>query len=248
MASFAGPVIRLFEYTGHNYSEQLLAMTATQVYSYNHLTNQWTGITGIALTGDATTRAQWASHKGVTIFTNEQHDLPRKYTGSGTTVALGGTPPKAVAVCDYMKHLFLWNVITSEGTFPRQGLFSLSYDTDWSSCNGFEINLDETPGEVLSALAQGPLQMVYKADGVAAVRFVGGKVRFQQEMLAFDEGILAPLSLQMVGNKGHVMLATDYQLYQIDMGVVKVLPPKVIDKLPKNHGPALCYSLYVRGG
>jgi hypothetical protein len=225
------PILKLMLYTGTSYTSTVVRMTPTKVFSAASGASSWTDVTGTDLTGTSTTRPQWTMHKGVLVFTNEQTDLPRKWTGSGNTAELGGTPPKAVGICDYMGYLFLWNVIVNSVTFPRQGLYSDDYDNDWSACTGHELNLHETPGEVRAALAQGAYQMVYKADGIVAVRFVGGKVRFQQELLPYDVGILAPASLKLIGGAGHIFLGTDLQLHTNFNGQVKALPPRVIDKL-----------------
>lgn len=220
-------IVRLIPYVGYNYTAELLAMSQFGISTWNPSSGVWTEVGS-----SFSSLPQWATHKGVTVITLGHSGLPVKYVGGGTaTTTLGGSPPFAKVPCDYMKYLFLWNVVTTDGTFPRQGLYSPDYDFDWSSCNGHEINLDETPGEVRAALAQGSIQLVYKADGIAAIRFVGGSVRFQQEMLPFDEGILAPNSLQNIGNAGHIMLATDVQLYTVTQGQVKALPTRVTDKL-----------------
>lgn len=231
-ASATTPIIALMRYEGTDQATTVLRMTPTKVHKLNTSGNSWDDATGTDLTGISSTRPQWTGHKGVLVFTNEGKDRPRKWTGSGNTTVLGGTPPYAKAIADYEKFLMLGNISSDGTTFnPRRIAYSDDYDVNWSSCTGFEINLDETDGEIRAMLPLGKVLIVYKADAVQPVRFVGGNTRFTHDVFPFDQGILAPRSLQMVGNAAHAFLATDLQLYRVSTDGIKALPPFVIDQL-----------------
>lgn len=225
-------ILRLMAYSGTSNAVTILRMLPAAVHKLNTSTDAWDDVTGTALNGTTTIQPQWTMHKGVLTFVNEGKDRPRKWTGSGNTAVLGGTPPYAKSIANYMTFLFLGNVSTDGVTFvPRRINYSEDYDVDWTDCSGSEINLDETSGDIRAMLALGHELIVYKADAVQPIRYIGGKVRFKQDVFPFDQGILAPLSLQMIGNAAHVFLATDLQLYTLSNNGIKAVPPFVVDKL-----------------
>lgn len=197
----------------------LLRMLPAAVHKWNDGTNAWDDITGTALNGTTAVRPVFhtMSDEGFLVFTNEGLDRPRKYTGSGTTAVLGGTPPYAKWLCPYKGFLFLFNTSTS-GAFtgaadPITSYFSDTPDTSWELCEGNSMVFDETPGEIRAAEVFGDYLVVFKADGIVVVKFVEGLVRFARRLLPFAQGILAPLSLQKIGEFGLIFLATDYNLY-----------------------------------
>src|SRR5574341_468499 len=71
-------------------TSSLLRITKTALEKWNSGTHVWDDITGVALTGTDTDRPCFATmgDEGFVVFTNEGHDRPRKYTGSGTSVVL----------------------------------------------------------------------------------------------------------------------------------------------------------------
>jgi len=63
-------------------------------------------------------------------------------------------------------------------------------------------------------------------------------VRWTQEEYNFHKGILAPLSLQGIAEKGQIFLATDYELYRNSGPEIIPLPPNVQRKLWETMDPA----------
>src|SRR3990167_7744470 len=134
-------------------------------------------------------------HKGVLVFTNDGQDRPRKYTNSGTTAVLGGTPPFCKSLVSYLDFLILLNIATVDGTFsPRTANYSNDYDVNWSLCEGNELNFNETAGELNCAKTVGDLVVVGKSDNINQLRHIGSTTRFFQKPLKFDQGVLAPRS------------------------------------------------------
>lgn len=215
-------------YVASTASAQLLRMSPTKMRKWNSGTHAWDDITGTALTGTSTTIPQYSVIDNTFVFTNEAHDRPRKYTGSGNTAVLGGTPPFAKAIEAFVGFLFLGNVSSDGVTFsPFDIQFSDDWDNDWTLCDGNTLTLTETPGELRAMLVHGQQLLAYKSDGIVSIRFIGGPVRFSQYLMPFDKGLLAVQSLKRIGEVGHIFLATDLSLYVTNGQIVKPLPPNV---------------------
>lgn len=212
-----------------------LRMTPTKMRVWNSGTSAWDDITGTALTGTSTTRPQACTIGEIDTFafTNEGEDRPRKYTGSGNTAELGGTPPFAKAMEFWLGFLALGNISSDGTTFSPLDL-KLSDDPDgtWEDCSGVDILvstlvMNESPGEILALKVMDRALMVYKSDAIVQVTLGGGAGRFQRIKLRLPMGIGAPLSLQSCGDRGHIMLGRDRNLYLINGLQAAPLPPNV---------------------
>lgn len=239
-ASATTPIIKLMPWVEPSLATTMLRMTPTKVHKLNTGTDVWDDITGTDLTGDSATIPQFVNHKGVIVFTNDGNDRPRKYTGTGNTAELGGTPPFGIAIADYYGFLLFGNVSDAGVDFIKTQIrYSSDYDVDWTQCNGNEINLNETPGEILAMMRLGRLLPVYKSDTVMQVRFTGtAPVRFTQEEYALKKGILAVRSLRDVAEAGQIFLGTDYELYNNRGAQIVALPPNAQRKLQDTMDPA----------
>lgn len=214
-------------------ASSLIRMQTLAVDKWNSSSHAWDDITGTALAGDTSTRPCFytMSDEGFMVFTNEGHDRPRKYTGSGNTAVLGGTPPYAKWLCPYVGFLFLFNT-SPDGSFSAiadsiTAYFSDVPDGSWDLCAGNTIIYDESPGEIRGAQVLNETLLVGKADCFVSTRFAVGVTRFSRKKLPSSLGLLAPLSYQLIGEFGAIFLATDRNLYQTDGFSVKPLPPKV---------------------
>lgn len=214
-------------------TSSLLRMTTTKLEKWNDAGGTWDDVTGTALTGTTTDRPVFAtmSDEGFVVFTNEGNDRPRKYTGSGNSAVLAGTPPFCKWLEPYVGFLFLFNTST-DGTFGATAdsitaYFSDTPDGDWDPCEANTMIFDESPGELRAGMTHGHNLIVYKSDCIVQTRFVGGVTRFNRQKLPFSLGILAPKSLQRLGEFGHIFLATDRNLYRTDGSQVVPLPLNV---------------------
>jgi hypothetical protein len=208
-------------------------MQTLALEKWNDAGNTWDDITGTALTGDTNTRPVFhtMSDEGFLVFTNEGHDRPRKWTGTGNSAVLGGTPPFAKWLCPFLGSLFLLNTST-DGTFSATAdsitaYFSDAPDVSWDLCDANTIIFDESMGEVRAAEVIGENLIVFKADCIVQVRFIGGQLKYSRRKLPFSLGIMAPMSLKLIGESGAILLATDRNLYQTDGFRVTPLPPNV---------------------
>jgi len=249
------PIIGLMDhYLTSTAASSLLRMTPTKVKKWNSGTHAWDDVTGTALNGTSTTRPQFCQVAELDYlgFTNEGLDRPRKYTGSGNTAVWTGTPPYCKAIEYYVGFLCLGNCSDDGVTFnPIRLVLSDDPDGTWTECDDTEIYvtelfLDETPGEIRALKVLGVDLMAYKADGIVRVRFTTGPTRFIRQKLDFPFGILAPLSLQPLGELGHIFLATDRNLWINDGNRVKALPNNVQkslqEVLPASKAP-YCRSM-----
>lgn len=219
---------------------KFLRMRTLGLDVWNSATHAWDNVTGTALNGTTSTRPVFhtMSDEGFMVFTNEGHDRPRKYTGSGNSAVLGGTPPYAKWLCPYVGFLFLFNTST-DGSFSAvadsiTAYFSDIPDGSWDLCANNTIIFDESPGELLAAEVIGQNMIVFKADAVIQLRFTQGSLRFSKQKLQFGLGLLAPMSLKKIGEMGAIFLATDRNLYFTDGNSFKPLPLNVQKSLQED--------------
>jgi len=208
-------------------THQLIRMLPTKLEYLSG--GSWVDGTGTALTGAVTTRPQHALIDDTFVFTNEGEDLPRKFTGAGTSSSIaGGTSPYCKAIQHYLGFLMLGN-ISDSGSFAdlvdgsRTIRYSDDWDNDWVLCNGTEIVLWETAGALLRMLVLGRDLMCYKDDGLIRVTWVGGNVVFKQEKVDFDIGFVSPLAIRAVNDEVHIGLGNDGVLYAITSSEVTPL-------------------------
>jgi hypothetical protein len=231
------PIIGLGAYyRSATQATDLLRFSPTKVRKWNDAGNSWDDITGTALTGTSTTRPQYATigELDMFVFTNEGEDRPRKYTGSGNTAVLAaGTAPFAKCLEYWIGFLALGNISDDGSTFsPLDVRLSDDPDGTWEECDDTELyvttlTLDESPGDVLALRTLGTSLLAYKSDAIINIAFTPGPTRFRRLKLDFPMGILAPLSLQALGNNQHIFLAQDKNLYLCDGQRVSPLPPNV---------------------
>ncbi len=219
---------------------KFLRMRTLGLDVWNSATHAWDDVTGTALTGTTTTRPVFhtMSDEGFLVFTNEGHDRPRKYTGTGNSTVLGGTPPYAKWLCPYVGFLFLLNTST-DGTFSAVGdsitaYFSDTPDGNWDLCANNTIIFDESPGELVAAEVLGQNLIVFKADAVVQLRLTGGQLRFSKQKLPFALGCIAPMSLKKISEQGAIFLANDRNLYITDGNSFKPLPLNVQKSLQED--------------
>ena len=213
----------------------LLAFTTTKAYKLNTLTAAWDDITGSALTAGIYNNISWTLHKDVLIFANEV-DGVRKWTGTGNTAAIGGSPPTTASLVKHFEgYLFLGDVTVGGTRYPARIRYSDDYDATWNVL--YEINLTETAGSLEAWDTIGRTLYCYKSDGIVGIRLIGGQVRFSQFKIPFYDGIgiIAPLSLTAIPGIGHIFLGTDLNLYINTDEKIELMPPfvqKALQEVP----------------
>ncbi len=252
-AAMSENIVGLMPWVASNLTTTLLRIGTTKIEASVDMA-AWSDVTGTAITGSATDRPQHVIHRDTLYFTNEGQDRPRKYTGSGNTSEISNsTAPWAKAMMGYFGFLFLLNISDDNSTwFPRRAVYSETPDDSgaWDTCAGNELNFNETRGAILTAVEFGRTAVIIKEDGCIYLRWVGGPVRFSQELIKGGRGTLAPLSAQSLGEKGAVLLGDDYELYLVTNTEFVPLPPRVNDILQNDlYKPLVgnCRSAVVAG-
>ena len=228
--AMAEEITALAPYVASTLATTLLRIGSTKIEKSTDA-GAWSDITGTDLTGAATDKPQWVMFRDVLYFTNSGQDRPRYWNGSSNTVEIS-TAPWAHSIMSYMGFLFLLNISDDGSTFfPRTARYSEDPQNDWTLCEGNELNFHETQGAVVAGCVFGRTAVILKEDGVAYLRWIGGPVRFAQELAKNAPGTLAPLSAQAIGDKGCIYLGTDYELYIASTNDIIPVAPKVNDIL-----------------
>lgn len=250
-------IIGLFNYRRVSGTHMVLRMLPTAFEKFSG--GAWNDVTGTALSGTATTRPQGTIIDDTFVFTTEGLNRPRKFDNSGNTADVASSaPPYCKSIISYLGFLFACN-ISDSGTFSdidegqRIGRYADDWDTAaaWQPCELNEIDLDETPGAWLNSVGIGRMLYALKSDGVVAVRWIGGQQKFQQDGMPSDVGIVAPLSLGIVGlDPGCAAMAfflgTDGIIYQISPAGVKAVSYDTLFELIPNTA-SLAKLKYARG-
>src|SRR3990167_5362101 len=224
-ASVTPTIIGLFPfYRSKTEVASLLRVTSSRVELWNDSGNAWDNITGPTIANDTTKFPQATILDDTLFFVTGSVVLLRKYSGSGNTSLVGGSPPYAKAIASYVGFLFLGNTSTDGATWsPLNVQYSDDPDVDWTPCDGNTLILDETPGDVRVLKTHARLLLAGKSDAIIAIRWTGGQTRFVQEKI-YDKGVIAPLSWQQCGEIGHIFLGSDLNLYITNGVQTKPLP------------------------
>jgi hypothetical protein len=223
-------IIRLMPFYTSALAGTLYRMLPTAVEQL--IGSSWTDVTGSALAASTTLIPQWVVHKDTLAFVDGGADLPRKLTGSGNSATLGGSPPYAKGIGAGWGFLFLLNISYDNITYyPRRAQYSDQFDTDWSLCNGNELNFNETNGELITAWSLSDVMVFAKSDDLVQIGFSTEKVRFTQRRMDTPVGLGADKSGAHLQGIGIVFLGTDYRLHATDGYKVTPLPPNVQKKL-----------------
>jgi hypothetical protein len=249
-------IIGLFNYRKVSGTHQPFRMLPTKLEKYS--AGSWSDVTGTALNGTVTTRPQYTIIDDTLVFTTEGLDRPRKVTtGNSSDIAASGAP-YCKSVIAYLGFLFAIN-ISDTGAFTdvfdghRAARYADDWDTaaSWSPCDTNEIVLDETPGAWLNAAIVARNMFALKSDGVIKVRWVGGVQKFQQDGIASDVGIVAPLSVGIVGSDpgcaaAAFFLGNDGIIYQIANEQVSAISYETLFEVIPNTA-SLAKLKYARG-
>lgn len=249
-------IIGLFNYRKVSGTHQPFRMLPTKLESYS--AGVWSDVTGTALNGTATTRPQYTIIDDTLVFTSEGLDRPRKVTTGNSSDIAASAAPYCKSIIAYLGFLFAIN-ISDSGAFTdvfdghRTGRYADDWDTaaSWSPCDTNEIVLDETPGTWVNSVVLARNMFALKSDGVIKVRWIGGVQKFQQDGIASDVGILAPLSLGIVGvdpgcAAAAFFLGTDGIIYQIANEQVQAISYETLFELIPNTA-SLAKLKYARG-
>ncbi len=122
-----------------------------EIRNYNTGTTTWDDVTGTDLTGttddNIDTAVPMLSSKRILCLTNGIDNI-RKWTGTGNTADLGGTPPVAKFIQEYKSYLFTANVAGGTDVAQRVQWSSDADPENWSTGNSGSKDLDEDGGDI----------------------------------------------------------------------------------------------------
>lgn len=197
-----------------------------------------TNITGTAPTGSVDDRWTGGVLNGVLIMNNGV-DVPT-FWGGNTSLDLAtltgwNSTWRAKSIRPFKSYLIALGMTKGTSVFPHMvkwsapadpGTVPASWDETDPTIDAGEVDLSETPGVIVDGLQMGDNFIVYKADSMYAMTFIGGQFIFQFRRLPGDSGILAPGCACNVPN-GHLVLTLDDVIIHSGMGPQSILTNKM---------------------
>lgn len=140
-----------------------------KIEKYNTGTDAWDDISGTTLTGDTTDLISMAlptlSGKRILCITNGIDPI-QKWTGSGNTSDLGGTPPRAKFIQEYKTYLVAAHILGGTD-IPQRIQWSDTADPEnWSTGNAGAIDLIEDGKDITGMNLYGNYLAVHKETSI----------------------------------------------------------------------------------
>lgn len=215
----------------------------TKVQEWDDVGTVWDDITGTDLTADNTYNVSFAtpllSGKRILVITNYK-DNPRKYTGSGNTADLGGSPPKARFALEYGAYLLLAYI--NDGTVrPTRVQWSETGDCEtWTGGSSGSKELIED-GESITGLANfGNYVAVHKENSIYLGYLVTSSTVFRFDRRSTGAGTVCHNTIQNLPTGEQIFLAKDgLRLFN---GIsAPLIESEITDDLRENINPAFVY-------
>lgn len=177
-----------------------------------YVSGAWSDITGTALTGSTDdpfdTAIPLLSGKEVLIITNGIDNV-RKYTGTGNTADLGGSPPKAKYCQEYKGYLVLAN-ITGGVDVAQRVQWSNGVDIeDWSGGNSGSQDLVEDGEPITGINIFGDYLCVHKKTSIYLASLVSSSSIFRFVRRATKAGAVCNNTIVNLASGEQVFLAND---------------------------------------
>ena len=148
------------------------------------------------------------SGKQVLVVTNGVDEL-RKWTGSGNTADLGGSPPNAKFIQEYQSYLVCANITGGVDVDTRVQWCDTANPENWSTGNSGERDLEEDGGEITGLNLFGNYLSIHKLKSIYLGYLVGTTAVFRFERKATGAGTCANNSIVNLPTGEQLFLATD---------------------------------------
>lgn len=183
-----------------------------KIERYNTGTGAWVDITGTDLTGtiadNHNTAVPLLSGDEIICIANGV-DAIRKWTASGNTAALGGTPPVAKFIQEYKTYLVCANIAGGTDVSQRVQWSDTADPENWSTGNAGAVDLVED-GEAISGLnIFGDYLAVHKDSSIYLGALVSSSAIFQFVRKSTGSGTVANNSIQNLPTGHQIFLASD---------------------------------------
>jgi len=181
---------------------------------YNTGTSAWVDITGSDLTGSTNDLVDTAvpilSSKRILCIANGI-DAIRKWTASGNTADLGGTPPVAKFIQEYKTYLVCANIAGGTDVAQRVQWCDTADPETWDSGNAGSTDLVEDGEDITGLNVFGDYVAVHKATSIYLGSLVSSNDIFRFDRRNVGKGTIA--------NHTIVNLPTGEQIYLADDGI-----------------------------
>jgi len=200
---------REFEREGVSYN---IRVGRDSIEYYNTTTTTWVDITGNTLTGTTTDLVDTAipllSGNRILCITNGL-DAIRKWTATGTTENLGGTPPVAKYIQEYKTYLVTANIAGGVDIPERVQWSSTADPENWSSGNAGAVDLVEDGEDITGLNLFGAYLCVHKERSIYLGYLVSSSSIFLFDRKATGVGTVANKSIQNIPTGEQIFLAKD---------------------------------------
>lgn len=173
----------------------------------------WGSIAGAALTAANTDPIDFAtpllSGKRILAITNFI-DAIQKYTGTGNTAVLGGTPPNCKYMTEYKDYLLLAYISTGGSTFPtRTQWCDTANPENWSTGNSGNKDLNDDNEDITGVKLFGEYAAVHKKSSIYLGYLVTTSSVFQFDRKATGAGTINHATVQTLPSGDQAFLALD---------------------------------------
>ena len=210
-----GGVKSFYEFRKDDDTRYILAMTPTKFYRWNVGDSTWVDITGVAITATVEDFLSGASFEDTAILTNYA-DLPRKWTGSGDTSALGGSPPRARHVATLADYACFYHCFVDAALRPKRVMWSVRGDAeDWTGTGSGSAELTQAWGPIRNATPLGDWVMIYCTDSIIRQEWVGGDTPFLFTRYVGGKGCASWQGVAVLPDGSHAFIGRDnvYRFY-----------------------------------
>jgi len=170
---------------------------------------------------------------GVAIFNNGT-DCPVYWGGSGQTVNLPYNSNdgcdwcvagiRAKTIRSFKNYLIALNVDDGNGFNPQRIVWSdaadpgsvpSTWDISDSTADAGDVQLSDTPGEIIDGLTLRDTFVIYKDDSIYGLTYRGDSLVFNLRLIHADKGLYAKKAVADVGGR-HVFVSTNKDIYLFD--------------------------------
>lgn len=224
----------------------------TTVELLNKSNNTWSDVTGTALTADSTYRVDTAfpllSGSKILTFTNYVDGI-RKYSGSGNTAALGGSPPKAKFM-EYFGSYLVLGYVNSGGTefYSRVQWCDTGAPETWTGGNSGSTDLMDDPEDISGLGTLGSFLTVHKKNSIYVGYLVSTSevFRFEKKVTGSGAACFATIQTLPIGEQ----MFLGYDGFYLFNGVsARLIESAAMDELRESINPEYiqkCWSVIVR--
>lgn len=178
----------------------------------NYTGGAWVDIQHASLTGTTDNLIDIAipllTGKQILVFTNSV-DVLYKWTGSGSTAALGGTPPKGKYVQEYQTYLVVANITGGVDVDNRVQWSDTANPELWTGGNSGSKDLIEDGGDITGMNLYGNYLCIHKATCIYLGYLVSTSAIFKFERKATGVGTCANNTIVNLPTGEQIFLATD---------------------------------------